>query len=445
MMERSLASRTTRNGEALRRHAELSARWHKLQASLIELDAKLDYFINEDGQSGERYPAANGSPSSPFGSSSTLSGLGHGLPRAGLSSGHRSSFSSASVTSGSSSSQKAALVSPPSSHLPLRSRDSLASMRSSATATSSARRAPSYQNGHGGQADISAITPRAAARQSSFGFPRDDMAGAVSPSPSKGVGADGPGATTPSRIPVSRMRSVSDFKAPHSPSSRSVSETLRPKTPTLPTSRGMPQSARSGRMSLGAAGTPSAGARIYSSTGPSTAPRPRQSLSRAPPSSYRPVSPTPPVPALPRGLAASTSSLAPPRAGASSRPSSRMSTSSAVPWSKEHGVGELMPFHPSPYDPLDQRMQQILDAIDWPEFVARVDPPLKKGQRKGENEECKGEFVFREGEKPVGVKMLRIARGKEVRDKVMVRTGGMWIDLEGWLRKRQEESLGIYG
>lgn len=90
-------------------------------------------------------------------------------------------------------------------------------------------------------------------------------------------------------------------------------------------------------------------------------------------------------------------------------------------------------------------MQQILDATDWGEFVARVDPPLKKGQRKGEHEECKGEFVFREGEKPVGVKMLRIARGKEVKDKVMVRTGGMWIDLEGWLRKRQEESLGIYG
>lgn len=81
-------------------------------------------------------------------------------------------------------------------------------------------------------------------------------------------------------------------------------------------------------------------------------------------------------------------------------------------------------------------------------FVARLDEPLKRGQRKREDEEWKGEYVFGAGERSSSVKLLKIAgrdRGKggveEQRVKCLARVGGAWIDLESLLRSRKEAMI----
>lgn len=74
---------------------------------------------------------------------------------------------------------------------------------------------------------------------------------------------------------------------------------------------------------------------------------------------------------------------------------------------------------------------------------------MKRGQRRNDNEEWKGEFVFGAGEKPTGVKLLKLnvrgARGvQEVKWKCLARTGGQWVDLAALLRKRKEQAEGIF-
>ena len=129
--------------------------------------------------------------------------------------------------------------------------------------------------------------------------------------------------------------------------------------------------------------SPTVGYRSFSlGVTPQTAPISRKSSSRAPPSSFRARSPTP--------------------GGASTRPASRLSM---VSYSNVD-TSSLKPFRPSKYDLLDQHVQAIIEEIAVGFFVARVDPPLRKGQTKRDDEEWKGNYVFGAGEKPVAVKLL---------------------------------------
>lgn len=172
---------------------------------------------------------------------------------------------------------------------------------------------------------------------------------------------------------------------------------------------------------------PGLGNRSFSSGNtPRTAPQPRQSLRRAPPSSFRAVSPTP--------------------GGSGTRTSSRMS---AVSYSN-FNAADLQPFEPSKYDFLDRYVQSILSETGFDLFVGRVDPPLRKTQRKRDDEDWKGDFVFGGGERPVSVKLLKLA-GRSIpgetggaRMKCLVRTGGAWQDLAGLLKKRKAEA-GVAG
>lgn len=81
---------------------------------------------------------------------------------------------------------------------------------------------------------------------------------------------------------------------------------------------------------------------------------------------------------------------------------------------------ELQPFVPSKYDLLDQEVQKVLDYVKPVFFVARVDQPLRRGQRKGDGEQWTGEYLFGAGSKATPVKLLQLGK----RDKVMIRTGG---------------------
>ena len=104
----------------------------------------------------------------------------------------------------------------------------------------------------------------------------------------------------------------------------------------------------------------------------------------------------------------------------------------------------LQPFTPSKYDLLDMAVQTIIDEVGFDMYVARVDQALKKGQRRVENQEWKGEFVFGAGEKTSSVKLLKLAgrsgQGEGLRQKCLVRLGGAWQDLSMLLIMRLENA-----
>ena len=169
--------------------------------------------------------------------------------------------------------------------------------------------------------------------------------------------------------------------------------------------------------------TPTAGYRSFSlGNAPQTAPNFAKSSYRAPPSSFRARTPTP--------------------GGASTRPSSRLSMGSYSNFDSSY----LQPFQPSKYDLLDQHVRAIVEEIAFDLFVGRVDPPLRKGQSQKDDEEWKGVYVFGAGEKPLGVKLLKLAGrsgpsgSEKPRTKCLVRVGGAWQDLTGLLKKRKADA-----
>ena len=179
-----------------------------------------------------------------------------------------------------------------------------------------------------------------------------------------------------------------------------------------PSLRTPPRPRQSVPATLPRATTPLVGQRA-SSYGPLITPRsePRRTLGRNPPSSFRAQTPTP------------------------SRPSSRMSIGSFVP-----PTAALKPFEPSKYDFLDQEVQRLIDDVGFRLFVARLDPAMKKGQRRRDDEEWKGEFVFGAGERSSSVKLLKLvgraSDGSQTRTKCMCRIAGAWHDLSTILRDR---------
>jgi hypothetical protein len=100
----------------------------------------------------------------------------------------------------------------------------------------------------------------------------------------------------------------------------------------------------------------------------------------------------------------------------------------------------LHPFDPSKYDMLDQEVSKIIDQVGFNLFVARLDPALKRGQRKRDDEEWKGEFVFGAGERSSSVKLLKLVGramdGGQARMKCMCRVAGAWHELSTVLRDR---------
>jgi hypothetical protein len=108
----------------------------------------------------------------------------------------------------------------------------------------------------------------------------------------------------------------------------------------------------------------------------------------------------------------------------------------------------LQPFQPSKYDYLDTTVQSIIDEVGFNLFVARVDTAMKKGQRRRDDEEWKGDYVFGAGQRTSSVKLLKLA-GKPGKDgprvKCMVRVQGAWHDLATVLRNRMAEAPETFG
>ncbi|ORX36485.1 hypothetical protein BD324DRAFT_651723 [Kockovaella imperatae] len=410
MMERSIFGRTSKNGEALRRYSEMTQRWNELQRQLQQLDARVRILMTQHlsrSSSGDFEVLAEAT--SPSGSSSMdYFARGHAqklsVSDIRKSIQHRTSVSSVvSGVSGTSAASmqrralgangiRAATESPEVKRTapPLRSRASMMSGMSSTTARMSTGTTPPVPTR---QQPVETML-KTPTNQRFAGAGR--RSGAFSPSPT---------ASSTSRIPMS---------SPGGPSPRhlEVPGSASRESRILPDPSNWPKPVY-GQYSSRRPGPPSVGGRSVSG-----------SIARGPPpSSFRSTTPTP-----------------------AGRSVSRMSMGSQAP--SMYAPPSLQPFQPSKYDLLDQTVQSVIDETKFKLFVARVDPSMKRGQRRAENEEWKGGFVFGAGQKVSPVKLLKIAGrpGRfgfgqgQPRMKCLVKVAGAWQELSTLLKERLENA-----
>ncbi|KAI5895430.1 uncharacterized protein SCHCODRAFT_02619391 [Schizophyllum commune H4-8] len=125
-------------------------------------------------------------------------------------------------------------------------------------------------------------------------------------------------------------------------------------------------------------------------------------------------------------------------ARAPSRPGSRQGAN--TPGADQLPMHEYVPT--STKDPLDLEVANIVNSIAHGLLVERVDPPLKKAPKEGE--EIKAQYAFSNalGRKVVTCRLTTLVRpgkvsGPTTTKKVMVRVGGGWQDLNLYMLNRQ--------
>ncbi|KAL7419693.1 hypothetical protein Q5752_005609 [Cryptotrichosporon argae] len=367
MMDKSVTERSTKNGEALRRVGDMSARWASLQKQLQQLDAKIHLVIMQHdpaATSGGDIEMLDDDPYEPdvsfdFGPPPTAARQAYTVDA--KRNGHAASNASSAASV---------------------SRKTTSNLTPDAART--IRRMPSKS-----PSNVSAATTRT---------PGDKPRWNVGTKPPPGAVATP--AAAPPVTPLSKRAA-----------SYGAGGMLGLRDLGSPTSSGfgMP----SGSRVAGAKGTPPGAQTPRSLSG--------RRLSTGPPSAYRAQTPTP-----------------------RSRPVSRLSMSSAsgAAASPLAGPAALKPFAPSKYDALDCEVQRVIDATAYAGFVARLDPPLKRGQRMRADEQWKGEFIFGAGERSTSVKLLELAArfgagDKASRVKCMVRAAGAWQDLQMFLEAKK--------
>ncbi|WWC68712.1 uncharacterized protein I206_102646 [Kwoniella pini CBS 10737] len=491
MMDKSISDRPIKNGESLRRFSEMSQRWSSLQKQLQQLHARTQFTIShhqaeieflDDGDDvelladvtspyssndsrsdyfGQTTNKSRESTSSSYGSSRTRLSYDNNSPR-----GHQSSVVSTASnrsprqalprthTSPSVKANQGSTLSPESAMkpLPLRRRTSILSAGSSSTARNPQAERPRWNSSPKVPTETNTTqTPNMTRRLGAL--PRS-----VSPAPSS-TSMTSTMSRRMSRIPVASptakfpgyaspcRRSDDEVSLPGLTVSNSQSRTLLAEPSSVNRNQHHLEKARMGLMTpepprprpsstfssfSRGANTPTMGNRTVSSgSTPRTATVGRVSMggSRgAPPSAFRITSPTP------SGNVNGNSI---------SRPSSRISLMSFSNFNNIN-VEDLKEFIPSKYDLLDQEINLLLNDIGFKLFVSRLDEPLKRGQRKNENEEWKGEFIFGppEREKSNSVKLLNIAgikSGTARRTKCLIRHKGQWVDLRMELERRTRE------
>lgn len=448
MMDKSVSDRPVKNGEALRRLNDMNQRWATMQKQLQQLESKIAMVMHQydpDHSPDDSMEMLSPDGGGYFGGSPTVSS--HSSSHENSTPLHRVT-SGASVTSmssygGSSFSAPYAAANyhhstPPNhqpkcqhlpQHLPLRTNNSsvnhvsppqaykptprglsksVSTMNVRALGTPTVHRTPSRQQ----LRPPSRAAPRTSLSQSqsvatslsSLATPSDRfrrMGGSAIPQPSSFQSPVTPSNTSGLRRPSLAASSASGRMTPGPMARRAM--TPGPGVGVSPPSslQGMP-SRRAGLPPM-----PGRGGR------PSFAPA-HGNRSMVGPSSFRPASPA-----------------------SVGRPSSRASVMSSMSSRMPHGHGiGVQPFRPSKYDELDLAVQRVLDALQTDIFVARLDPPLRRGQHKADGE-WTGEFVFGYGERSNAVKLLEMRfRGPDTRFKVMVRDGGAWHDLLHFLERR---------
>ncbi|KAF7309843.1 GAR domain-containing protein [Mycena indigotica] len=126
------------------------------------------------------------------------------------------------------------------------------------------------------------------------------------------------------------------------------------------------------------------------------------------------------------------------REGSTSRTPSRSGSRSGMYTPTESGpLHEYVPGNPR--DPLDAEVAIVVNAISHGLLVERVDPPIKKLPKEGEEQKAQYAFSNALSRKVITCKLTTLTRpGKaDVTKKVMVRVGGGWQDLSHYILNRQ--------
>lgn len=94
-------------------------------------------------------------------------------------------------------------------------------------------------------------------------------------------------------------------------------------------------------------------------------------------------------------------------------------------------------------DPLDTEVASIVNSVAHGLLVERVDPPLRKAPKEGEEIMAQYAFSNNLGRKVVTARLTTLSRvqgkgmGPVTNKKVMVRVGGGWQDLQLYMLNRQ--------
>lgn len=108
-------------------------------------------------------------------------------------------------------------------------------------------------------------------------------------------------------------------------------------------------------------------------------------------------------------------------------------------------TGDNLPLHEyvpgNPRDPLDAEVAYVVNSIAHGLLVERVDPPLKKLPKEGEEQKAQYAFSNALSRKVITCRLTTLTRpGKAdimVTKKVMCRVGGGWQDLSHYILNRQ--------
>ncbi|KAF7370537.1 GAR domain-containing protein [Mycena sanguinolenta] len=153
---------------------------------------------------------------------------------------------------------------------------------------------------------------------------------------------------------------------------------------------------------------------------------------------------TPSRPTVRPSLPGSTGKSLPPssfRDGSASRTSSRAGsrTGNYTPTADNLPLHEYVPGNPN--DPLDAEVAFVVNSIAHGLLVERIDPPLKKLPKEGEEQKAQYAFSNALSRKIITCRLTTLTRpGKAdimVTKKVMCRVGGGWQDLSHYILNRQ--------
>lgn len=455
MMDKSVSDRPVKNGEALRRLNDMTERWATMQKHLQQLESKMSMVMQQyDPDFAPDDSMELLSPDGYFGGSPTISSS-HSSSQDTSTPLHRvtSGGSMTSMSSFGGSSFSAPYASSNSHH---KLQNNHHKLQSSQINSQNDRHLHSSHYGNSGYAinhtsptyvptprglskSVSTMNVRAAAAQQrtpsrqqlrppSRSGPRPSL------SSSQSVATSLSALASPSdrlrRVGQTSIPQLSSFGSPATPANGSngrrfnlASSTISERTTPGPWNR--------------RAMTPGPGVGLSPPSSLSGAPQRRGGMNALPP---MPRSVGRPSFASSHGNRSMTgpSSFRPASPASVGRPSSRASVKSSLSTRMTPVHVGIQPFRPSKYDELDIAVQMVLDQVQSQIFVARLDPPLRRGQQKATGE-WTGEFVFGYGERSNSIKLLEMkSRGPESRFKVMVRDGGAWHDLGPFLTKRNQ-------
>lgn len=422
MMDKSVSCRTVKNGEALRRLNDMSTRWSQLQDGLAKLDGKVALALSQNDPDANYFNSSHhhlqevlgddfvSSPKIPMVPTLDFGHEGPDLARV-LSAGAQPITATIASSLAPPPVPRTGSVTPNAQRTLRRaiSRPSLSSSQSHGAGTPLEKPRWMYST----KAGLDNNSPPPHVPTTTKSQRRTSYGGASS----HGGSTHGGSSYAPSNYGTVPRRTSSPTLS--SPSGSVISSTRAPLNNVNATPRAVRRREDEHHDRLATAVTPLRRVPVLQRTPAPTTPGMRP----------RPSGVNTPGGIRPRPSFGSVGRVPPPSAfrvtspmGTPSRPGSRAVSVNSVS-STIASVG-LRPFVPSKYDNLDLEVQRVIDAVNPGIFIARIDQPVRRGQRKREGELWSGEFLFGASGRKTVVKLVELAARGTKRIKCMIKVGG---------------------